>query len=107
MAKSILVAILGFYLLSLLQTSFLVHFTTPLKWVGWSPNFILILVILLNLYEKPEKNFGIFSAIIGGFFLDIFSERFFGFWVLILIGLSIFIKFLVKKYVRFPIPKIS
>jgi len=95
--KKTLILIIFFYVLALLQTSFLVHFHI----LGIVPNFIFIAVILINLFEKPQKNSGILSAFIGGFFLDIFSSRFIGFNILILVGLSFFIKFILKKYVQF------
>jgi len=93
--------ILSFYILALLQSSFLVHFDIS----GYVLNFILIVTIFINLFEKPQKNLGIISAFIGGFFLDIFSENFLGFYILILLAISIFIKFILKRYVRVPITK--
>lgn len=100
--KKFLLLILFFYILVLLQTSFLIHFNI-LGWWGWSPNLILISVILISFLEKPENNFGFFSAFAGGFFLDIFSESFFGFNILILTATVLFIKFIFKKYVRIPL----
>jgi len=47
------------------------------------------------------------SAFIGGFFLDVFSENFIGFYILFFLGLSILIKFLLKRYLRLRInPKL-
>jgi hypothetical protein len=97
MVKKILILTLSFYLLAAFQSSFLAHFF-PEKFL----NLILISVILINFFEIPSENFGIISALIGGFFLDFFSERFFGFWILILLFISIFIKFIFKKHVRIP-----
>lgn len=88
--KSILILIFVCYFLVLLQTTFLV------------PNLILILVILWNFIEKSKNYFGIYSALISGFFLDIFSSRPIGFYILILLVSAIFIKFFIKKYVRIP-----
>ena len=101
--KKFLLLILFFYILVLLQTSFLLHFNILGWWVGWSPNLILISVILISFLEKPENNSGFFSAFLGGFFLDIFSESFFGFNILILTVIVFFIKFIFKKYVRIPL----
>lgn len=95
MTKKILIPILFFYLLSLFEASFLIHF----KQLSRIP-LILILTILLNFLEKPERNSGIFSALVGGFFWDIFSSRPIGFHVLILVISAIFIKLILKKYVR-------
>ena len=96
--RKFLILILSFYILALFQTSFLVHFDI----LGYVLNFILIATILINLFENPQKNLGITSAFIGGFFLYIFSENFLGFYVLILLGVSLFIKFILRKYVRIP-----
>lgn len=96
MTKKILIPILFFYLLSLFEASFLIHFEK----LSRVPSLILILTILLNFLEKPEKNSGIFSAFVGGFFWDIFSSRFIGFHILILLTLAIFIKLILRKYVR-------
>jgi len=102
--KRILIIIPLFYVLVLLQTSFLNHFGVfSGGFKDWAFNLILIAVILINLFEGPEENFGILSAFLGGFFLDIFSEHFIGFYVLILIGLALFIKLIFKRYVRIPI----
>lgn len=105
--KKILILILFFYILTLFQTSFLIHFNIFLEggFFGWALNLILIAVILITVLENPEKNLGIFSGICGGFFLDIFSENFLGFHILILVILAFFIKFILRKYVRIPIIK--
>ena len=93
MVQKILILILFFYLLVLLQTSFL--FDLPL---------ILIAVFLISFFTPPtDFNTGISSAFIGGFFSDVFSATFFGFWALILLAKVIFIKIILRKYVRLPI----
>lgn len=99
--RKILILIIFLYILVLLQTSFLPYFYI----FGLLPNLVLITVILINLFEKQQENLGIFSAFIGGFFLDIFSKgflgiNFIGFNILILLGIAIFIKFILKSYVR-------
>lgn len=90
-------ALLIFYLLIMLQTSFLSHFSAHL------PNLILILLGLINFFERQKDNFGIFSAFLGGLFLDIFLEtslKFFGYYILISLFLAIFIKFFLKTYIK-------
>ena len=94
--KKILILIIFFYILTLLQTSFLIHF----NFFKITPNLILITVLLLNLLEEPRKNTGIFGAVISGFFWDIFSDRLIGFHVLILVGLAILIKVILRNYLR-------
>ncbi len=101
--KAIFITFL-FYILVLIQTSFLVHFSV----LGIVPNFILIAVIFINLFERPERKLGIFSSFVGGIYLDIFSlnsSEFFGFYTLISLTLSLFIKFILRKYVQIPIIK--
>lgn len=106
MVRKILIYFLLFYVLVLLQTSFLIHFDIFLgRLGGWSPNFVLITVLLLNLLEKANKNDGVIAAFLGGFFLDTFSSRPIGFHIFILLGLAIFIKLILKKYAQ--VPKVS
>ena len=97
--KKILVLIILCYFLTLLQTSFLVHFNI---W-GMVLNFVLLLIIIWNFFEKEQGLTGLFCALIGGLFLDIFSSRFIGFNVLILLGVAIFIKLIIKRHVRIPL----
>lgn len=92
MVKRILILILFFYILALFQTSFLIHLRAL--------NFILLLVIFLNLFEKSEENFGFIAALIGGFFLDIFSEKPIGFYILILFSLTFLIKIILRRYIQ-------
>lgn len=104
--KKILILIPFLYILTLFQTSFLTHFNIFLEgFFGWTPNLILITVILITVFENPDPhtNFGVGAAFIGGFFLDIFSENFIGLYILILVTLAFFIKFILRKYVRIPI----
>jgi hypothetical protein len=110
--KKVLVIAILFYFLVLFQTSFLVHFDIN----GYILNLVLILVVILSILKPPiffkkmgakriPENFGIWGAFFGGFFLDIFSSRPIGFQILILLGLSFFIKLILNKYVRTPIFK--
>ena len=106
MRGKILILIPFLYILTLSQTSFLIHFNVFLKggfW-GWALNLILIAVIFITVFD-PRAKIGVGAAFIGGFFLDIFSENFIGFHILILVILAFFIKFILRKYVRFPIIK--
>jgi len=90
MFKKILISIIVFYFLVLAQTSFIL------------PNLTLILVGLWNLFERPKNYAGIYTASIAGFFLDVFSSRPFGFYILISLALTIFLKFFIRKYVKIP-----
>jgi len=99
--KKILFLIIFFYIISLLETSFFIHF----NFFRFFPNIILIFQILITLFEDPNKNLAIFSAVSAGFFWDIFSENPVGFGILILLLISIFLKIILRKYVRIPILK--
>ena len=101
MARRILILIGIFYFLALFEISFLIHF----KILNKVPSLILILILLLNSLENPNRDSGLFVAFFGGLFWDIFSTRPIGFHILILITLAIFIKLFLKKYVRFQIFK--
>ena len=98
MIKKVFIFIILFYFLALIQTSFMIHFKT------WNivPNLILFSVIVWNIFEKADNRFGVYQAVIGGFFLDIFSNRFIGFNILILVILVILIKLFFRRYVRIP-----
>lgn len=99
MIKNLFILIIILYILFIFQTSFLVHF--PIK--GWVLNFVLIVTILFNILEVPEKNNGILAAAILGFFWDIFSENFIGYHVLILVFSAFLIKTILVRYVRIKI----
>lgn len=85
------------YFFVLFQTSFSPFFPSGSWW-----NLVLITVIFINLFEEQDKKLGLYSAFLGGFFLDIFSENFFGYWILILLTISIFIKFVLKRFFAIP-----
>jgi len=99
MFKKILVSFILLYCLVLLEVSFFVHFSVS---KSLFLNLVFILIIIWNLFEKPENNLGLYLAIIGGFFCDIFSPFFIGYHVLIFLGVSVFLKFIFKKYVQIP-----
>lgn len=105
MVPKIIFLIIFFYFLTLLQVSFFIYF--PLFRI--IPNFIIISVILINIFEKPNGKLGIISAFLGGIYLDIFSidnyNLFFGFYTLISVIISLFIKFFLRKHVQIPVPK--
>ncbi len=99
--KKILFLIIFFYTISLLEASFFIHF----NFFRFFPNIILVSQILITLFEDPNKNLAIFSAVSAGFFWDIFSENSIGFGILTLLLASVFLKIVLKKYVRIPILK--
>jgi rod shape-determining protein MreD len=94
--KYALLVIFSFYILVLLQSSFLV----PLNILGRIPNFAVLAVILINFLEKPAQKLGIISGFFGGFFIDIFSQSFLGFYTLVLLAVSFFIKYILRSHIR-------
>lgn len=88
--------IVVFYCFALLQSSFLIHFNI----YGFVPNIILISVLLLNLFESPEKKSGLFFSALGGFLVDVFSNRPIGLNLLIYLALAFGTKYFLKNYVR-------
>ena len=84
-----------FYFLILLQESFFVHI------FPYVPNIVLVTICLVSFFEEKNDNSGIYLGLIGGFFLDIFSESFFGFYILTSLLISFFIKIILKNYIQF------
>lgn len=102
MIKKILMIIVGFYLLTLLQTSFFLH----LRLLGVIPNLVLVSVVLINILERPKEKAGLLAGFAGGFFLDVFSSGYIGFYAFIFLVLSFAIKMIFRKYVRVPVREI-
>jgi rod shape-determining protein MreD len=94
--RNIFLLTFGFYVLILFQTSFLVHFNI----MGVIPNFMLLAVALINFIEEPQKKLGIFAGFLGGFFLDIFSSNFLGFYILISLAIALFFKYAIRRHIR-------
>lgn len=65
--KKIFLLIFLLFFLILFQTSFL-------NFLKVTPNFILITILILAIFEK-NRTFGLLSAFLGGIFLDIFSGQ--------------------------------
>ncbi|MCD6550077.1 hypothetical protein J7K24_00860 [bacterium] len=87
--KKFLFFVLFFYILILIQSSFLSHFCFG----GGFLNLILIALILLNFFEDPRKKSCFLVAAIGGFYLDVFSNFYIGSSIVVLILMI----FLAKK----------
>ena len=73
--------IITLYILTILQTSFVVHFFPH----GLILNLVVLSIIVFSIFEKPDSHFGLFAALFGGFFLDMFSTKPIGFWTLTLV----------------------
>ncbi len=98
--RKALILILIFFILALLQSSFLVFFSFK----GRLLNLIIVLVVIINLAEDPKSKLGIFASLLGGFFLDLLSAGYFGQNMLMLSLISIFIKQFMKKYFHLSSP---
>jgi len=97
--KKYLVYLPAFFLLVILQASFLPHFAL---W-GRVVNITLIFNILINIAEPRESKAGLLAAVWGGLLLDAFSGSFFGLNITIMLVGALFIKTVFKKYVRIPV----
>lgn len=98
----ILLIILFWFFLTILQTSFISIFTDF--------NLVVALILIINLIEDPESNFGLLSAFLGGLCLDLNSTLPFGVFTISLILFSIIAKFILSKFLKIPyvswLPKI-
>mgnify|MGYP000430373039 FL=1 len=94
--KEGLLIVFAFFILSLLQVSFLPHF--PI--LGWVINIVLLSLILVAALGSVK--IGVEAALTGGFFLDIYSHLPFGFWMILSLTLFFIIRYIVRNYVRLP-----
>jgi len=99
--KLLLGVFLLLYAFALLQMSFLVHFFPA----GLIPNLIILTVLCLSIFERSSSSASMVGSLFGGFLIDIFSGGIIGFWSLVLLLISTFIKIVLEDYVRLPIPK--
>lgn len=88
--KKFLILFFIFYFLVLFQTTFLVHFDIKEQ----VPNLILILLFLMAFYFYPTEMQS--EYILAGFFLDIFSNYFFGVSIILLLLNG----FLITKFLK-------
>jgi hypothetical protein len=102
MTKKTAGVLLTFVCLGIFQTTIAPHFWFfDFPWFEWL-NFITVPLAIFALFERRRNNLSWAAAILGGFILDVYSQRFFGFWIILLTVLTALIKFAVKKYVRIP-----
>ncbi len=85
--------ILFFYLLTIFQSSFLIHFA----WHNTCLNLVLLVLIVLFFKKKREINEGFLLSFFAGFFIDIFSSHFFGLVILLFFLIYLLIE-KIKKY---------
>jgi len=99
-----LILFLLFGFLGLSQGSFLPHFSI----MGTTVNLIFIIFFLAVFFEEPQKyTQGLFSAVIAGFFLSVFSFSFFekiiGCLIVIVFAIKYILFLLRKKRDKYPI----
>ncbi|MCH7605068.1 hypothetical protein IID24_03725 [Patescibacteria group bacterium] len=94
-------AIIILYILTILQTSFFVHFFPH----GAVLNLVVLSIIVVSIFEKPDSHLGLVMALFGGFFLDMFSTKPIGFWALTLVAFVLLLQIVLKNYVQRPIFK--
>lgn len=83
------------YFSALLQSSFLPHFAI----FGYMFNLLFILAILFSFFI-PSMSLA--TALLGGLYTDILSTNFLGFNALILTATVIFIRVILRRYVKVP-----
>jgi len=85
-----------FYLIIIIQAS-IFYFTFP------SLLLITLFILGYNLLESPSQKTGIFIALWAGLLIDIYSSTFFfGFYSIIFMAITIFLKSFISRYVRIP-----
>ena len=106
MKKIFFIALLSYFLV-LFQKDFF-HFSI----LGYIPFLVLVSVIFFSVFENKrivnssrKLGDGEWASIFGGFFSDIFSSNVIGYRILILLFISLFIKFILKRYGMLPSSK--
>jgi len=103
MLRRIIFLFIFLFILILFQVSFFSHFAVK----GMVFNFFLLSIILICLFSR-KREFAVSAALIGGFYLDIYSiskTGFFGFYTLITLSFAFLVRLVIRKYVQFPIFK--
>ena len=102
MGKRTIIIVVLLYLLTIFQVSFLGHFKFfSADWLRFI-NLTLLFCFVLAIFERRSNDLAWPAAAWGGFFLDLYSDFFFGFWMLVLLALTLIIKLFLKRYVRIP-----
>jgi len=86
------------YVCAVLQTSFLVHFAVG----GFVLNVVLLVVIGIAFIQPQGSLFPMAAAASGGFFLDVFSGKPFGYYLVILFVIALSIQIIIRRYVSLP-----
>jgi hypothetical protein len=94
--KKIFYSLFLSYFLILLQSSFFPHFEI----FAYEINIIIILIFSVLLLKEKLKSFVFFNILFLGFFSDIFSLNFFGFWIVLYLTFFLFFSLFIRKNIR-------
>lgn len=98
----ILLTLVFWFLLMIIQTSFLAIYSDF--------NLIIFLIIVIVLIEDPENSFGLISSLFGGLLLDLNTTYPFGLFTVGCVLFWLIIKIVFQKFLRIPyvswLPKI-
>jgi len=92
LSKAVIIFFL-FYLLTLLQMSFLIHHS----WHNTGIHIVLLVFLLFLFNTKRDIKDGLILAILAGFFIDVFSSYFFGLFILLFIILFFVVSYVKKR----------
>ncbi|MFW6283318.1 MAG: rod shape-determining protein MreD [Minisyncoccales bacterium] len=97
--KRFLIFFIFLILVTILQTTFFFSFDI----FGIKFNLVILYIIFLNLFEKENKETGLWIGGIGGFLLDLYSSYYFGFFTIGMLISSLIIKIIRRNYLKFEI----
>ncbi len=97
--KRFLIFFILLVILIILQTTFLFR----LDIFGLKFNVVILYIVFLNLFEKEERETGLWIGGLGGFLLDLYSSYYFGIFTIGLFILSLVLKTIRRKYLKFEI----
>ncbi len=97
MKKNLFVVVI-FLLFNLGKTAFLAN----INLFGLYFNPLVLAVVFVNIFERPERNSGFLAALLTGFFWDLYSQDLFLVRTAALLAISLLIKNLNRKYLHLP-----
>lgn len=102
MIKRLIAILLAIFALAMIQTSFLNHFIF-FNYIWFQvANLVALFVLVYALLEHRKGRMSWVSAAWGGMLLDIYSNIYFGVWILSLLVLVFAVKIILKRYVSIP-----
>ena len=102
MKKSLITILQVLFVLVLVQASFLNHFVIfGNVWLQIG-NLAAVFVLVYAMFEHAKGRLSWVAAVWGGMLLDLYSNMYFGVWILSFLALVFMIKFILKRYVSIP-----